>query len=233
MHEDKVWEMSRAQKAAIAKSTRELLTAEEEFEKAFKILKKYPKRVTFFGSARLSPRFKSYQWAHDLAGDLAEDGFAILSGGGGGIMEASNRGAFDEQLVSIGFNIVLPHEQNLNPYTTDNLAFNFFFTRKVMMTFYSHGFVCFPGGFGTLDEFFEIITLIQTGKMPRVPVILIGKKYWKPLDKFIKKHLLKNDLISHGDDRLYVITDDIRYARRLLNKGYEENPSDIPKVIAK
>lgn len=215
--------MTDEQKQLIAKSTRHLRTADEEFEAAFKILKKYPKRVTFFGSARLSPHYKSYQWARDLAGDLAEDGFAILSGGGGGIMEASNRGAFDEQLVSIGFNIVLPHEQNLNPYTTDSLAFNFFFTRKVMMTFYAHGFICFPGGFGTLDEFFEIITLIQTGKMPHVPVILIGKKYWKPLDKFIKKHLLKNDLISRGDNRLYVITDDIRYARKILNAGYEQN----------
>jgi uncharacterized protein (TIGR00730 family) len=221
-HEHKVWEMTAEQKAAIAKSTRELRSCEEEFEAAFKILKKYPKRVTFFGSARLSPHFKSYQWARDLAGDLAEDGFAIVSGGGGGIMEASNRGAFDEELVSVGFNIKLPHEQHLNPYTTDNLAFNFFFTRKVMMTFYSHGFVYFPGGFGTLDEFFEVITLIQTKKMPAVPVILIGKKYWHPLDKFIKKHLLNNGLISKGDNRLYVVTDDLRYARKLINEDYEK-----------
>lgn len=212
--------MSEEQKKAIAKSTRELRSCEEEFEAAFKILKKYPKRITFFGSARLSPRFKSYQWAADLAGDLAHDGFAILSGGGGGIMEASNRGAFDEELVSIGFNIKLPREQHLNPYTTDDLAFNFFFTRKVMMTFYAHGFVYFPGGYGTLDEFFEVITLIQTGKMPRVPIILIGKKYWHPLDKFIRKHLLKKDLISPGDQRLYTITNDIRYARKILNDAY-------------
>ncbi|MFZ1483622.1 MAG: LOG family protein, partial [Candidatus Saccharimonadales bacterium] len=146
---DKIWEMDDEQKKAIALSTRKLRSSDEEFEAAFKILKKYPKRVTFFGSARLSPHFKSYQWAHDLAGDLAHDGYAILSGGGGGIMEASNRGAFDEELVSIGFNIVLPHEQNLNPYTTDSLAFNYFFTRKVMMAFYTHAVVCFPGGFGT------------------------------------------------------------------------------------
>ncbi len=219
---DKIWEMDDEQKKAIALSTRKLRSSDEEFEAAFKILKKYPKRVTFFGSARLSPHFKSYQWAHNLAGDLAHDGYAILSGGGGGIMEASNRGAFDEELVSIGFNIVLPHEQNLNPYTTDSLAFNYFFTRKVMMAFYTHAVVCFPGGFGTLDEFFEVITLIQTGKMPRVPVVLIGKKYWKPLDKFIRKHLLKHDLISKGDQRLYVITDDIRYARKVINEHYQK-----------
>ena len=221
-HEHKVWEMSAEQKAAIAKSARHLRTADEEFEAAFKVLKKYPKRVTFFGSARLTPHYKSYQWARELAGDLADDGFAIVSGGGGGIMEASNRGAFDEERVAVGFNIKLPHEQHLNPYTTDDLAFNYFFTRKVMMTFYSHGFVYFPGGFGTLDEFFEVITLIQTGKMPQVPVILIGKAYWHPLDKFIRKHLLKKDLISHGDQRLYVITDNLRYARQLINQDYEK-----------
>lgn len=214
--------MSEAQKAAIAKSTRELRTTEEEFEAALKVLKKYPKRVTFFGSARLSPHYKAYQNARELAGNLAQDGFAILSGGGGGVMEASNRGAFDEQLVSVGFNIALPHEQNLNPYTTDHLTFNFFFTRKVMMTFYAHAFVCFPGGFGTLDETFEIITLVQTHKMPRVPIILIGKKFWKPLDKFIRRHMLAKGLISRGDQRLYVITDDLRYARKLINQEYEK-----------
>lgn len=219
-HEHKVWQMSDEQKAAIAKSTRELRTSDEEFEAAFKMLKKYPKRVTFFGSARLSPRTKYYKMARDLASDLAVDGFAIISGGGNGIMEASNRGAFDEQDVSVGFNIKLPHEQHLNGYTTDHLTFNFFFTRKVMMTFYTHAFVCFPGGFGTLDEMFEVITLMQTGKMPRVPVILVGKKYWKPLDKFIKKHVLKNGLISNGDERIYTITEDFRTIRRLINKSY-------------
>ncbi|QQS19683.1 TIGR00730 family Rossman fold protein [Candidatus Saccharibacteria bacterium] len=221
-HEHKVWKMSDEQKKAIAKSTRDLRSSEEEFEAAFRILKKYPKRVTFFGSARLSPRYKSYQWARELAGDLAEDGFAILSGGGGGIMEASNRGAYDEQLVSIGFNITLPHEQHINPYTSDHMTFNFFFTRKVMMTFYSHAFVCFPGGFGTLDEFFEIITLMQTHKMPHVPIILVGKKFWKPLDKFIRKHMLNTGLISHGDQRIYIITDNLRYARQVINQDYEK-----------
>lgn len=219
-HENKVWQMSEAQKAAIAKSTRELKTADEEFEEAFRILKKYPKRVTFFGSARLTPRFKYYQLAHELAGDLAEDGFAILSGGGAGIMEASNRGAFDEQLVSIGFNIVLPNEQVLNPYTSDHLTFNFFFTRKVMMTFYTHAFVCFPGGFGTMDEFFEVITLIQTGKMPKVPVILVGTKFWKPVDKFIRKHMLRKELISPGDEMIYTMTEDFSEIRRIINRSY-------------
>ena len=212
--------MNVAQKNAIAKSTRELRTSDEEFEAAFKILKKYPKRVTFFGSARLSPRTKYYHMAHDISALLAQNGFAIISGGGNGIMEASNRGAFDGEDVSVGFNIKLPHEQRLNPYTTDNLRFNFFFTRKVMMTFYTHAFVCFPGGFGTLDEVFEVITLIQTGKMPPVPIILVGNKYWKDLDKFIRKHLLKTHWISNGDEQIYTITEDFDTIIKLINASY-------------
>lgn len=219
-HEHKVWQMSEEQRAAIAKSTRELRTSDEEFEEAFRILKKYPKRITFFGSARLSSRSKYYHMAHDLASMLADDGFAIISGGGNGVMEASNRGAFDEQQVSVGFNISLPHEQHLNNYTTDHLTFNFFFTRKVMMTFYAHAFVCFPGGFGTLDEVFEIITLMQTGKMPRVPIILVGKKFWKDLDKFVHKQLLKRKLISNGDEHIYIITDDFKQIRKLITSSY-------------
>lgn len=226
-HENKVWQMSDAQLAAMQSSTRKLRTSDEEFEAAFKILKKYPKRVTFFGSARITSRNKAYQQAHDLAACLAQDGFAIVSGGGGGIMEASNRGAFDEQQVAIGFNIVLPKEQHLNEYTTDSLAFNYFFTRKVMMTFYSHGFIFFAGGFGTFDEFFEVITIIQTGKMAPVPIILVGKKFWNPIDKFIKRHMLKNGLIAANDRKLYHITDDLSYARKIINEGYENNKARI------
>ncbi len=213
--------MNKEQKEMIAESTRELRTADEEFEAAFKILNKYPKRVTIFGSARTTPRFKSYRQARELAGLLSHEGYAIISGGGGGIMEAGNRGAFDEQEVSIGFNIMLPHEQHLNPYTTESLSFNFFFTRKVMMTFYTHAIVCFPGGYGTLDEMFEVLTLVQTKKMPRIPIILVGKKYWKPLDKFIRKHMLDTGLISLGDEKLYTITDSPKTAIRLINSGFD------------
>ena len=212
--------MTVAQKNAIAKSTRELRTSDDEFEAAFKILKKYPKRVTFFGSARLLPDTKYYNMAHDLAVRMADNGFAIISGGGNGIMEASNRGAFDGENVSVGFNIKLPHEQHLNSYTTDSLQFNFFFTRKVMMTFYTHAFVCFPGGFGTLDEVFEVMTLIQTGKMPPVPIIFVGNKYWKDLDKFIRKNLLKNHLVSNGDEQIYTITEDFNTIVKIINKSY-------------
>lgn len=220
-HEYKIWETGPERDKAIAKSKISLKTADEEFEAAFKILKKYPKRITFFGAARMSPRRKAYQQARELASKLADDGFAVLSGGGGGIMEASNRGAADSQKVSIGFNIVLPHEQKLNDYTTDNLQFNYFFTRKVMMSFYAHAFVIFPGGFGTFDEFFEVLTLIQTGKMPRVPVILVGKKFWKPVDRFIKNHMIKGGMVADQDRRIYTITDDLRYIRKIINTDYD------------
>lgn len=202
----------------MAKATRDLKTADEEFDAAFAILKKYPKRVTFFGSARLLPTSTYYQKARDLAGILADDGYAIMSGGGGGIMEASDRGAYENDDAAIGFNIKLPHEQHLNAYTTEHLAFNFFFTRKVMMTFYSHAFVCFPGGFGTLDEFFEVITLMQTGKMPRVPVILVGKAFWGSLDTFIRRHMLKTGLISTGDTDLYTITENLDKIHHLFRQ---------------
>ncbi len=219
-----VYGMSEERRQAIDRSTRRLKTADEEFDEAFKILRKYPDRVTIFGSARLTPHSKYYQQARALARVLADDGYAILSGGGGGIMEAGDRGAFEGEDVAIGFNIKLPHEQNINPYTTDQLTFNYFFTRKVMMTFYAHAFVCFPGGYGTLDEFFEVLTLIQTGKMPKVPIILFGKKFWKDLDRYLRKHMLRTSLISKGDEKLYYIVDDIAEARRIIR--YSERHRD-------
>lgn len=215
--EQKIWRLSDPQRRAIAKSTRELKSADEEFDEAFKILSKYPRRVTFFGSARLSEHSKYYRHARRLAKELADDDFAIISGGGGGIMEASDRGAYEDDDVAIGFNIKLPHEQHVNPYTKEHLTFNFFFTRKVMMTFYAHAFICFPGGFGTLDEFFEVLTLMQTDKMPRVPIILVGNKFWGDLDKFIRKRMLRTGLISPGDNKLYIITEDIDYIRQIVN----------------
>ena len=216
--EHKVLRLRDPERRAIAKSTRELLSADEEFDAAFKILSKYPKRITFFGSARLNARTKYYRLARELAGKLADDGYAIMSGGGGGIMEASDRGAFESDDVAIGFNIKLPHEQHANPYATEQMTFNFFFTRKVMMTFYAEAFIIFPGGYGTFDECFEVLTLMQTGKMPRVPIILVGKDFWKGMDKFVRKHMLKNGLISKGDEKLYIITDDVKTIRRHLAK---------------
>ena len=135
-------------------------------------------------------------------------------------MEAANRGAHESGGHAIGFNILLPHEQKLNPYTSESLSFHYFFTRKVMMSFYSRAFIYFPGGFGTLDELFEVITLMQTLKMPRVPIILFGKDYWNDLDQFVRKHLLQSGLISMGDEQLYTITDDPVAAIEMIKIDY-------------
>lgn len=229
--EHKVLRLNDPQRLAIAKSTRELRSADEEFEAAFAILAKYPKRVTFFGSARLNAHTKYYRLARELAGKLADDGFAIMSGGGGGIMEASDRGAYESDDVAIGFNIKLPHEQHANPYATEQMTFNFFFTRKVMMTFYAEAFIIFPGGYGTFDECFEVLTLMQTGKMPRVPVFLVGKKFWKGIDKFVRKHMLDGGLISKGDEKLYVITDDVKAIRRKLARNNVQAREESQKAV--
>lgn len=220
-HEKRVWLPDAHLVNAIAHSADSLRTSDEEFERAFRILRKYPARVTFFGSARLLPDNPLYKDAEELAKILAGEGYAVVSGGGGGIMEAANKGAHTSGGNAIGFNIVLPHEQKLNAYTTDNLAFHYFFTRKVMMTFYSHGFVYFPGGYGTLDELFEVLTLLQTNKTPRVPVILVGSSYWNDLDTFIKKHLLSQGMISPGDESIYHITDDIYEICHIINAAYD------------
>ncbi len=213
------WEPSAKMLAAQLQSQYGMLGSDSEFKKAFKILNKYPKRVTFFGSARdLDGNEKDRDAAYELAGVLAKDGYTVLSGGGGGIMGASNKGAFDAGGSSVGFNIKLPHEQNPNPYTTDELEFRYFFTRKVMLSFYSHAYIYFPGGFGTMDELFEIITLVQTRKMPRLKIILFGHWFWDGLDEFIKSHMLGHGFISDGDEELYTITDSVEQARLLINK---------------
>jgi uncharacterized protein (TIGR00730 family) len=140
-------------------------------------------------------------------------------------MEAANRGAYETGGQSVGFNIQLPHEQQLNPYTTDSLAFQYFFTRKVMLAYAASALVCFPGGFGTLDELFEVITLIQTKKMPPVPMILFGSDFWSPLDSFIRTQLLNNfGVVSHGDEEIYHITDDINAIKDTVNT-YRETTS--------
>lgn len=181
----------------------------EEFERAFEVLGKYEKTVTIFGSARKPQDDSITTDTYELAALLARKGFAIVTGGGEGVMEAANRGAYDAGGDSIGLNILLPHEQALNPYTTDNFQFSHFFGRKVSMTLDSSGFIYMPGGFGTLDELFEILVLEQTHKIPKAPVILVGSEFWKPLDTVIRSVLLdKFQTISEDDQNLYEIIDD-------------------------
>ncbi|MDQ3065402.1 MAG: TIGR00730 family Rossman fold protein [bacterium] len=198
---------------------------EKEFKAGFKIVNKYSYTVTVFGSARFLEDNIYYSKARETGAMLASEGFAVITGGGGGIMEAANRGAYEAGGRSIGFNITLPNEQNLNAYTNESLAFRYFFARKVMLAYAASALICFPGGFGTLDEMFEILTLIQTAKMPPVPIILFGSEFWSPLDEFIKKQLLHtNGAISHGDEELYTVTDNVETVKQIVNQ-YRETSS--------
>lgn len=181
-----------------------------EFVNGFDILRKYSTAATFFGSARLTPKDPAYKDAEALAAKLAKKGFAIITGGGPGIMEAANVGSFKVGGKSIGLNIQLPMEQKLNPYVTESESFHFFFSRKVMLSFASEVYVYFPGGFGTLDELFEIITLIQTKKISNIPVVLYGKNFWLPILATFEKVLFKEyKTISADDMALFHIVDSV------------------------
>lgn len=186
-----------------------LSTINNEFRHTFKFLKNYPQSVTFFGSARFTENHPYYVRARALAGRIAkETGYAVVSGGGGGIMEAANRGAYEAGGTSLGMNIILPHEQKMNQYLTAHVRFYYFFIRKVALSFSAEVYIFFPGGFGTMDEFYELVTLIQTNKIPRVPVICVGREFWSHVDKF--SETLRDDFkaISPGDEKIYHITDD-------------------------
>lgn len=190
-----------------------------EFVQGFELLREHGLAATFWGSARTSPDDPYYKDAEELAAKLAKKGFSIVSGGGPGIMEASNVGAFKVGGKSVGLNIQLPFEQKLNPYTTESLNFDFFFSRKVMLTFASEAYVYFPGGFGTLDEFFEIVTLIQTKKIEPIPVLLYGKEYWEPLIRFFEQDMLqKYKTISPEDLDIFCVVDSVDEAYAYILK---------------
>jgi len=196
-------------------------------------LKTFEQGVTVFGSARLLETDPYYQKARELGQRLARAGHPVITGGGGGIMEAANRGAHEVGGRSIGFNIELPHEQSLNQYTTDNLQFHYFFARKVMLAFSAKVYVYFPGGFGTIDEFSELLTLLQTGKIPRVPIILFGMEFWKPLDDFFRvKMEEEKKVISVGDRSLYAIADDIEYIVRVADSVMPRQINEVMQQTA-
>jgi len=193
-----------------------------EFVSGFELLRNQGLSVTFWGSARTTPGEKYYKMAEELAAKLAKKGFSVISGGGPGIMEASNVGAFKVGGKSVGLNIELPFEQKLNPYTTESLNFNFFFARKVMLTFASEVYVYFPGGFGTLDEFFEIVTLIQTKKIDPLPIVLIGSEYWNPLIGWFEKDLLKKHKVINKEDLdLFKVFDSVDEAAKYILKNVD------------
>lgn len=191
----------------------------DDFHHAFQLIKKYPNTVTFFGSSVISPNSKYYKQARELAYKVVEElGLSIVSGGGPGIMEAANRGAKDAEGDSIGAAIELPHEQVKNRYITHSADFYYFFSRKVALTFTARAYIYFPGGFGTLDELFEILTLKQTGKIRPIPVILCGVDYWQPLVDFINHTLYKEvQTIDKADLTSFMV---------------EDNPDEIIRAIA-
>ena len=162
-------------------------------------IRKYPQGVTVFGSARFSEKNKFYQAAYELGAKLARHGHTVTTGGGPGIMEAANRGAYDYCGRSVGLNIHLATEQDLNPYTTDSMEFHYFFARKVMMPFSGKVFVFFPGGFGTMDEFSEILELTHTGKTPHAPIFLYGSEFWQGLDQWFAGPMSDWHLIETGE----------------------------------
>lgn len=181
-----------------------------EFVEGFEILAKYGLAASFFGSARAGFGDEIAQAATDLAGRLAKRGFAIITGGSSGIMEAANKGAFEAGGASIGLNIRLSDTQGLNKYLTDSITFDHFFVRKTMLAFASEVYIYFPGGYGTMDEFFEIITLVQTKKIQPIPIVLFGKEYWTPfLEEFEKKFLQQYGAIDASDLTLYKLVDTV------------------------
>ena len=182
------------------------------------LLRTIPQGVTVFGSARVSEGNKYYDKARELGAEMAKNGHAITTGGGPGIMEAANRGAYEYGGRSVGLNITLEHEQFANQYLTDVLEFKYFFARKVMLCMASKVFVYFPGGFGTFDELSEILCLMQENKMPRMPLFLFGKSYWHGLDRFIRGRVVKEKYINLADTHIYKVTDDIQEIVRAANK---------------
>lgn len=211
-----------------AEETWRLFRIMAEFVDGFETLAQVGQAVSVFGSARTKPSSPSYKAAVEMGGKLVQKGFAVITGGGPGIMEAANKGAHRAGGTSVGLNITLPHEQEANPYQTISLEFNYFFARKVMFIKYALGLICFPGGFGTMDEFFEAMTLIQTKKSPQFPVVLYGSKFWNPFVEFMRGTLLKQyATISKSDLELFMVTDDIDEAVEHVRHGVDRSLSEL------
>ena len=204
-----------------------------EFTTGFDAMSRICPAVTIFGSARVKPADPEYQAARKIARELARKQFAVITGGGPGIMEAANRGAADVKGRSVGLNITLPNEQKPNRYSNIPINFHYFFARKVCLVKYSMGFIFMPGGFGTLDEFFEVLTLVQTQRMPHFPLILFGTSYWNGLFAWMKTAMEKDAYINRDDLELVTITDDpdevvetiLQYQRRV---GI---PEELPRAF--
>ncbi|MDO8505775.1 MAG: TIGR00730 family Rossman fold protein [bacterium] len=193
-----------------------------EFIDGFQFLADLKKEVSFFGSARFTEKNPHYQEALELSRMLGKAGFTIVTGGGPGIMEAANRGASESGAESIGLNIKLPNEQRTNKYVKRGIGFHYFFTRKTMLSASAQVYVFFPGGFGTLDEFFELVTLIQTKKMEPIPIVLVGKDYWGSLFRWMQQEVYaKHRAIALEDMNLFTIVQSIDEAYKIILKSKE------------
>ena len=208
-----------------------------EFTEGFDELASVGPAVSIFGSARAKPKDRYYKLAEQTASEIAQAGFAVITGGGGGIMEAANKGAAEAGGESIGLNIELPMEQIPNPYQNMPLEFRYFFVRKVMFLKYAHGFIVFPGGYGTMDEFFESLVLIQTLKQASFPVILMGSDYWGGLIDWVKQTMLKEyEHISPEDLDVFTMVDDPHRAVEIIvnfREGPEPSGIELPGGMKK
>lgn len=193
-----------------------------EFVEGFEAIKKYGLAASFFGTARATFEDHFYKEATELAGRLAKAGYAVITGGSAGIMEAANRGAFEAGGASVGLNIRLEENQGVNTYVTDSYTFEHFFVRKVMLAFASEVYIFFPGGYGTMDEFFEIVTLVQTKKIRKVPIIVYGKEYWEPLIAYMQlKFLEEHAAIDALDLELFFMADTVDEAFEYITKSVQ------------
>lgn len=206
-----------------------------EFVDGYERLNQIEPCVSIFGSARFKPGDEYYELAVDVAKALVEDGYGVITGGGPGVMEAGNKGAHENEGTSVGLNIELPFEQGYNPYIDSDKVFNFnyFFVRKVMFVKYAQAFVVLPGGFGTLDELFEVLTLIQTKKIDRIPVVLMGNTYWKGLKEWITSTMIqKYATISEGDIDLLPVVDTPAEAVKIINDFYNNEKGVLkPNIL--
>ena len=189
-------------------SKKRLSLIAKEFANGFDFVKNYPRSVTFFGSARTKETDEYYKKARKIAGRIVKElHYSVITGGGPGIMEAANRGAFEAGGNSLGLNIELPREQHDNKYLTDKEEFHYFFSRKVCLAFSAEAYIFFPGGFGTLDELLEILTLTQTNKIEKIPIILVGETFWNQFENLTEKLLIEEKMIGKKDVDIYTITD--------------------------
>ena len=198
-----------------------VLRIQAEFVEGFGLLAELGKAVSVFGSSRVKPGSPDYDLAEKIAAGLAGAGYAVITGGGPGIMQAANKGAAGAGGVSVGLGIELPVEQGLNDFVEVGIEFRYFFVRKTMFIKYSQAFVVMPGGYGTMDELFEAVTLVQTGKITKFPIVLVGSSYWSGLTSWIKNTILGEGKISPGDAELFHLTDDPAEVVRVIKEAHQ------------